>query len=138
MTGKNALITEGKDIVHDILPGFSKYVPITIITVEIIGIFLAVFVLYKIGRRTLALIGNAVICVVDLIIGILFIFDDWSPSGPIIVILLGVFMFFYGFAIGSVVWLYIPEIVPAKIAPYATSTHWIAETIVIIFVPIGK
>lgn len=34
-------------------------------------------------------------------------------------------MVLYGLTIGPIVWLYVPEIVPAKIVPPATAMNWI-------------
>jgi hypothetical protein len=46
------------------------------------------------------------------------------------------FMGFFGFSLGPVVWLYIPEIVQPNIVPYSTASNWIFASIVIILFPI--
>ena len=74
--------------------------------------------------------------VCDIVIGILFIFQDWQPSGYIILALLMIYSFVFGSSIGPIVWLYVPEIIPSKIVPFATMTNWLGASICVIFTPI--
>ena len=45
-------------------------------------------------------------------------------------------MIFYGLTVGPVVWLYVPEIIPAKIVPVATFMNWFGCSICIIITPV--
>jgi len=47
-----------------------------------------------------------------------------------------VYMIVYGISLGPVVWLYVPEIIPAKIVPLATMMNWTGASICVIFTPI--
>jgi len=47
-----------------------------------------------------------------------------------------VFFLSFGFTLGPVVWLYIPEIVPASIVPYSTLSNWAGASVTIILFPI--
>jgi hypothetical protein len=53
-------------------------------------------------------------------------------------VLVGLFLFMavFGLSFGPLVWLYIPEIVPASIIPYSTTTNWVTASMVIILFPI--
>ena len=42
----------------------------------------------------------------------------------------------FSLAVGSVVWLYVPEIVPARFVPYATMLNWLGAAIAVIITPI--
>ena len=42
----------------------------------------------------------------------------------------------YGISLGPAVWLYVPEIIPAKIVPFATTLNWIGGAITILINPI--
>jgi hypothetical protein len=38
--------------------------------------------------------------------------------------------------LGPVVWLYVPEIIPAKMVPFATMMNWLGCSLCVIFTPI--
>jgi len=42
----------------------------------------------------------------------------------------------YGATLGPIVWLYVPEIIPSKIVPFATMTNWLGASICVVFTPI--
>lgn len=42
----------------------------------------------------------------------------------------------YGVTLGPTVWLYVPEIIPAKIVPFATTLNWIGCSIAILILPV--
>ena len=44
-------------------------------------------------------------------------------------------MMIYGVSIGPSVWMYVPEIIPAKVVPLATMTNWFGCAICVIFTP---
>lgn len=92
--------------------------------------------LTRVGRRPLTLFGNLGLAIVDILIGILFVFSDWEPSGILIFVLLLIYMIIYGVSIGPSVWLYVPEIIPAKIVPLATMMNWLGCSLCVIFTPI--
>jgi len=46
------------------------------------------------------------------------------------------YMIIYGTSLGPTAWLYVPEIIPAKIVPFAVTFNWIACSICIIVTPI--
>lgn len=55
----------------------------------------------------------------------------WPAMGFIVL-----FMIIYGMTIGPAVWLYIPEIVPAKVVPPATAMNWLGVSLSVIVTPI--
>lgn len=87
------------------------------------------------GRKPLTLFGNIVLGVVDMLLGLLFIFYDWSTSGYIILVLLVIYIIVFGVSLGPVVWLYVPEIIPSKIVPIATVMNFLGASIATIFTP---
>ena len=42
----------------------------------------------------------------------------------------------YGVTLGPVVWLYVPEIIPAKVVPFATMLNWTGASICVLLTPI--
>ena len=42
----------------------------------------------------------------------------------------------YGATLEPVVWLYVPEIIPSRIVPFATMTNWFGCSICVLFTPI--
>ncbi len=96
-----------------------------------------VIVLTRVGRKPLTLWGNLALAVIDILLGLLFVFDKWAPSGMIVFVLLMVYMIVYGISLGPVVWLYVPEIIPAKIVPFATMMNWFGCSLCVMFTPIA-
>lgn len=137
LTGTNAIITSATTIVANILPSLSNDVPIIINAVQIVATLGTVYVLTRVGRKPLTLYGNLALAIVDILIGILFVFDNWAPSGMIVFVLLMVYMIVYGISLGPVVWLYVPEIIPAKIVPFATMMNWFGCSLCVMFTPIA-
>jgi hypothetical protein len=142
LTGINAIVTEAGSIVS---PNSSSgqqsslglYTPIIINAVQLLATISCVFVLTRVGRKALTLFGNLGLAICDFIIAILFIFINWEPARLIIVIILIIYMIIYGISIGPSVWLYVPEIIPAKIVPLATMMNWFGCSLCVIFTPIA-
>lgn len=137
MTGINAIVTQANDIVATIIPDLAQYVSLICNFLQFIATMCTIAVLTKIGRKPLTLFGNLTLGIIDIVIGIFFIFNDFSASGYIIFGLLILYNLVYGISLGPVVWLYVPEIIPAKIVPLATMMNWLGCSISVIFTPIA-
>ena len=136
MCGVGVIFTQSEFIVQVILPDLAKYIPIILVGIQTLSTLSTVFILYKFGRKSLLLIGNFAVGIIDIGIGLLFYFKSWGPSGYFVFALLIVFNIFYGVTVGPVVRLYLPEILPAKAAPFATMLTWMGSTICILVPPI--
>ena len=113
------------------------YLPLIVNSVQLIVSFLAVFLLKSMGRKTVTLMGNGGLFVINLAIAILFIYIDYGESIIIAVsVLFVLFMIIFGLTIGPITWLYVPEIIPASMVPFATADNWAAATIVYSMIPI--
>lgn len=137
LTGINAIVTEASTIVKNIIPGLAEYTPIILNVVQVIATLCTVFVLTRVGRKPMVLFGNLGLAIIDIIIGILFVFEKWSGSGYFVLAMLIVYMIIYGISLGPVVWLYVPEIIPAKIVPLATMMNWFGCSLCVIFTPMA-
>lgn len=137
LTGINAIVTQANDIVATIIPDLAQYVSLICNFLQFIATMCTIAVLTKIGRKPLTLFGNLTLGIIDIVIGIFFIFNDFSASGYIIFGLLILYNLVYGISLGPVVWLYVPEIIPAKIVPLATMMNWLGCSISVIFTPIA-
>lgn len=99
---------------------------------------IAVFVFIRIGRKPLTYFGNVSLAIIDIIISILFMVSEKDKSvGTSIIILLVLYMLIYGISVGPVVWVYVPEIIPAKRVPLATMMNWFGASICVICTPIA-
>jgi hypothetical protein len=98
------------------------------------------YILKKVGRKILLQLGTGTSFVVLTVIGLAFVTMHNNIVQQILVITsLYLFMISFGFTLGPVVWLYIPEIVPAEIVPYTTMGNWAGASVTIILFPIlGK
>ena len=92
--------------------------------------------LVRVGRKPIIQFGNVTLALLNIAIGILFIYIDWSPAFTIILVLVGIFMVIYGLTIGPVVWLYVPEILPTRMVPIATIMNWTGCSFCVIVPPI--
>ena len=45
-------------------------------------------------------------------------------------------MTLFSTTIGPVVWMYVPEIIPAKVVPFATTLNWLGCSFALIILPI--
>lgn len=87
------------------------YAPLISNFIQLIATAFSVLALAHFGRRTLLLIGNFSLAIIDIIIGILFLIlalNNWTPSVYIALGFIMLFMVSYGVTIGPVVWLYVP------------------------------
>jgi hypothetical protein len=85
------------------------------------------------------LTGNSTICILNLVIGGVFYALDhwnWQPGFTIGMILIMLFNIVFGLTLGPVVWLYIPEIAPPILVPFATAIYWFGCSICVIAAPI--
>ena len=107
-TGICGVLTQANPIVEKVVPGLSQYTGLTICTMQLIANFFTLPILANFGRRPLTLFGNLSIGIIDILLGILFIFFDWEPAGYIIFVLLILYVIFFGVSLGPVIWLYVP------------------------------
>jgi MFS family permease len=105
---------------------------------QTLGCFITGFALAKFGRKAILQFGSFTIGIACLLITIGFFIKETSKDASEYLVLTGLFAFmlFFGFSLGPVVWLYIPEIVQPNIVPYSTASNWIGASFVVILFPI--
>ena len=77
MTGINAIVTQANSIVEQIIPNLAPYVSIIINGVQLLFTVGAIWSIKRFGRRPINLFGNLGLAIVDIAIGILFVFSSW-------------------------------------------------------------
>ena len=135
ITGVCGVLTQVNNIVDEVAPNISQYTGLIICSVQLISNLFTLPILAYFGRRPLLLFGNITLGIVDILLGIIFIFYSWSASGYIILVLLLIYIIVFGVSLGPVTWLYVPQIIPAKIVPLATIMNWLGASIATIFTP---
>jgi len=106
--------------------------------VNLIFTILAFWLIDRIGRKKLLLVGSGVMSVCMLALGILF----WTGALGNYFVLVAVFLYIGGFACswGAVLWVYVAEIYPNRIRGTATSIavfgNWTANSIVSLSFPV--
>ncbi|MCC8408202.1 sugar porter family MFS transporter [Mucilaginibacter sp. UR6-1] len=87
----------------------------------------AINVIDKVGRRTLMLIGS--IGLISSLLLVAFSFNNAAQSGFSIPVYIMIFIAFFAFSQGAVIWVFISEIFPnsvrAKGQTLGSSTHWV-------------
>ena len=59
-----------------------------------------------------------------------------TVSQALIVSALFLYMMLFGLTLGPLVWLYIPEIVTAKVVPFSIMSNWIGSSLCVVLFPI--
>ncbi|MHB1179634.1 MAG: sugar porter family MFS transporter [Daejeonella sp.] len=100
--------------------------------VNFIFTLLAINIMDKVGRRLLMIIGSFGLIASLLLVG--FTFLDKEPSGFAIPFYVMLFIAFFAFSQGAVIWVFISEIFPnqvrAKGQTLGSSTHWVMAAII--------
>lgn len=139
MCGVNVVVLYGGSIINEAVKNdfTSKLMQVFLIATQFIACLGTSMILKKIGRKSLLQIGTLVSFIVLTTIGVAFVaFKEGTGQQILIIVSLYVFMTSFGFTLGPVVWLYIPEIVPASVVPFSTLANWAAASITIILFPI--
>jgi MFS family permease len=109
---------------------------------QVLGTFATGFLLIKFGRKTILQFGTLMGGVGNILMFIGFVInnasDDPNANNGQFFVLIGLFLYMgvFGISLGPIVWLYIPEIVEAKVIPFSTATNWITASMIIILFPI--
>lgn len=137
MTGVNFLVTQTGKIIGKFDPTLEPYAALIVNSVQFVAIALSILVLSKVGRKPLLQFGNIGIGLINVILGILFFYIEiWKIAFPLTFFFICLFMVVYGFTLGPVIWLYVPEIIPTNIVPLAITMNWIGCSFCVIVCPI--
>lgn len=64
----------------NIIPGLVQYAGLILVLVTMVGSICSVFIIARIGRKPLMLIGNLGLAIIDIIVAILFLLDGNSDN----------------------------------------------------------
>lgn len=137
-SGIKMVITEVGVIFTNYNPILSLYTPLIANVCQLVATCCATCVLSRFGRRLPTIIGNASLSALNLIIAILFLVNAVTQNVNVVyaaAAFIILFMIGYALSIGPVVWPYVPELMPAKYVPFASSMNWIAAAICTIATP---
>ena len=139
VSGINAIIYYAPRIFE--LAGLGKHS--SLLSTVGIGIINFIFTLVainfidRVGRRVLMLIGSVGLIVSLFLVGFTFYFN--VQGGLSIPIFIMVFIAFFAFSQGAVIWVFISEIFPnqvrAKGQTLGSSTHWIMAAVIAFYFP---
>jgi sugar porter (SP) family MFS transporter len=100
--------------------------------VNFVFTLLAITIIDKVGRRRLMLIGSFGLISTLILIGITF--QNAAGSGFAIPVYIMIFIAFFAFSQGAVIWVFISEIFPnqvrAKGQTLGSSTHWVMAALI--------
>ena len=138
LSGVNMIVTEIGAITATYDPSVAVYTPLIANIIQLIATLFSIPALTRVGRKPLILIGNLTLGLFDLVMGIMFLLNFLTSQITYIYVSLAfilLFMISYGVTIGPIIWLYVPEVIPAKYVPVATSMNWLGCAICIIASP---
>lgn len=137
--GISAVSTYAGEIASGNLQSFKAILPSIINFEQVATAVISSFLLGKYGRKMILQFGTIGAVITNFIIALGFSASG-SPALSVALILIGLFTYMinFGLSLGPVVWMYIPEIVPAKFLPYSTMINWGGSAFCILFFPIIK
>lgn len=140
VTGINAIMYYAPEIFKKVGVGTNASLTETIIVglVNLIFTIVSLWVIDKAGRKTLLVIGSAIMTISLAVVG--FEFHTAHPNGTLVLIFILLFVAAFAISFGPVVWLVMAEIFPTNIRGRATAIAsvalWLADFIVSQFFPI--
>jgi MFS family permease len=106
--------------------------------VQFAGSFLSIPVLSCFGRRISIIGGNLLLSIVNLVTAVMFVINVTTQNEVVVNVafaLINVFMLVYAATIGSVIWVYVTEVMPSHLVPVASSMNWLSAAISVIVAP---
>ncbi|MED1205437.1 sugar porter family MFS transporter [Heyndrickxia acidicola] len=140
VTGINAIMYYAPEIFKKVGVGTNASFTETIIVglVNFVFTIVSLWLIDKAGRKTLLVIGAAVMTVSLAVVG--FEFNAAHPNGTLILIFILLFVAAFAVSFGPIVWLVIAEIFPTSIRGRATAIAsvalWLADYVVSQFFPV--
>lgn len=136
LCGVNAVVAESSELYAFV--GNSEEIKIMTVfnsIVLFVASLIAGVISDKFGRRTLLLIGN-VVCALFLIL--IAVFQEFSSTEleEMSIFMTYLFLLSFGVSLGSIVWIYLPEILPDKGISLGVIVNMISAGLVIFFTPI--
>lgn len=134
VTGINAVMYYAPEIFKETGAGTNAALIQTILVglINFLFTILAIWLIDKVGRKILLLIGSSIMTLSLAIIGLAF--HSGSTSGPVVLIFILVYVAAFAVSLGPVVWVLISEIFPnhirAKATAIASMALWIGNYIV--------
>lgn len=105
--------------------------------INLVGICTALSVIDRIGRKRMLLIGSVATTLALAGVGLIFRTNQWSGA---LVWLLVIFVGFFSFSQGAVIWVYISEVFPntvrAKGQSLGSFTHWGMNALIAVVFPV--
>ena len=141
-SGINAIFYYAPEIFEKIGLGTDesrKYLVAGLGLVNVLATFIAIFLVDRVGRRPLLLVGTALMMVAEIGVAvtataILANPESMSTPGLIVVVGLVISIVAFAFSLGPLVWLVIAEIFPASVRSQcvgvATSMNWIGNFLI--------
>lgn len=134
VTGINAIMYYAPVIFKEAGAGANASLIQTILIgfVNLLFTILAMWLVDKVGRKVLLLIGSASMTICLTVIGLAF--HTGHTSGPLLLIFILLYVASFAVSLGAVLWVVLSEIFPSRIRGRAvaigTMTHWIADYVV--------
>ena len=136
LSGVNAVVTESSTLYAEV--GDSSEVKVLTVMNSIVLLIAALVsgaTSDKFGRRTLILYGNAFCVLFLFLMGVFMLFSSTSMK-EISIYMTFMFLFSFGVSLGSIVWLYNPEILPDKAISLTVIVNMICYGLVVFLTPI--
>lgn len=138
LTGINFVVTQLTAITAIYDQPLSHFTALIANLIQFVSTSASAFLLSRVGRRPIIVVGNFVVAILLIIMGVVFLelFKDWQAGFAVGLTFIMIYNFVIGLTLGPVIWLYIPEIAQEKVVPLATATYWVGCSLCVIVAPI--
>lgn len=114
---------------------------------QMLGAYTSIFIIKRIGRRSLLHFGTIVSLCTNIALGTAFlpVFGSYALDGSLvysqgqtipIMVFMFIYIYVYGMTLGPITFSYIPEICSPKHLPIPIASNWIAGILTIVIFPI--
>ncbi|MCF8566546.1 sugar porter family MFS transporter [Alicyclobacillus tolerans] len=126
VTGINAIMYYAPEIFKQTGAGTNASLTETIIVgaVNLVFTIVALWLIDKVGRKALLLVGTAVMTISLFVVG--YAFHTGNTHGPVVLVFILLFVAAFAVSMGPIVWLVIAEIFPTSIRGRATAVASVA------------
>jgi SP family arabinose:H+ symporter-like MFS transporter len=134
VTGINAVMYYAPEIFKETGAGTNSSLLQTILVgfINFVFTIIALWLIDKVGRKALLLVGSASMAICLIVIG--FAFHTGNTAGPLVLVFILLYVASFAISLGPVVWVIIAEIFPNRIRGKATAIAamvlWAADYLV--------
>jgi len=108
-SGIDVVVTYGGSIIKEVIPSMRAIVPILLNFLIFLGAVISIFILHRVGKKTLLQVGTLILAISLLFISIGFFILSSVYTAATVLIIFGLIIFnlTFGLTFGAIIWSYV-------------------------------